>query len=167
MSNPETSSAPKPKRFSSTTNGRESTRARSVALGERARSVASSVAPLIALLLFFCGITPMRAGGDIPADPSTDDSSQESPQRTQRPGPGGRIYNDRIVPHWFEQNTRFWYRNELAGGRKEFVLVDVERGSRMAAFDHAKIAASLSKAAAIEYQADRLPFDSIEFTEGS
>jgi dipeptidyl aminopeptidase/acylaminoacyl peptidase len=84
--------------------------------------------------------------------------------------PGGRarvsgVYKSRITPHWFSNNNRFWYRNDLAGGAKEYILVDAERGTREAAFDHAKLAAALSKATGTECQADRLPFDDISFDE--
>ncbi|MBI2949511.1 MAG: hypothetical protein HYY23_17885, partial [Verrucomicrobia bacterium] len=27
----------------------------------------------------------------------------------------GRVFKDRITPHWFANNTRFWYRNDLRG----------------------------------------------------
>ena len=33
------------------------------------------------------------------------------------------FYKQRIDAHWFANNTRFWYRNDLKGGAKEFVLV--------------------------------------------
>jgi dipeptidyl aminopeptidase/acylaminoacyl peptidase len=75
----------------------------------------------------------------------------------------GRVFKMRITPHWFQDNTRFWYRNDLRGGNREFVVVDAERGKREPAFDHKKLAAALSKAAGKEYRAARLPFDSIEF----
>jgi dipeptidyl aminopeptidase/acylaminoacyl peptidase len=75
------------------------------------------------------------------------------------------VFRDRITPHWFHDNTRFWYRNDLRDGAKEFVLVDTERGTRELAFDHAKLAKALSRAAGTEYRADKLPFESIDFTE--
>jgi dipeptidyl aminopeptidase/acylaminoacyl peptidase len=89
--------------------------------------------------------------------------SQASAQgfRPSRPVQG--VYKDRITPHWFADNTRFWYRNDLAGKTKEFILVDAQRGTREPAFDHAKLAAALSKAAGVEYKADQLPFDAIEY----
>ena len=37
------------------------------------------------------------------------------------------VFKTRITPHWFDQNNRFWYRNDLAGGAQEFILVDAER----------------------------------------
>jgi dipeptidyl aminopeptidase/acylaminoacyl peptidase len=84
-------------------------------------------------------------------------------QRTTRTRP--QVYKSQITPHWFHDNGRFWYRNDLAGGGREFILVDAERGQRQDAFDHAKLAASLSKAAGKDYKADRLPFETIEFAD--
>jgi hypothetical protein len=91
---------------------------------------------------------------------------QQAYQRSQRQGQAtGTVYKAQITPHWFHNNTRFWYRNNLPGGTKEFILVDAERGRREAAFDHAKLAAALSRASGTEYRADRLPFDRLEFSE--
>ncbi|HZU35695.1 MAG TPA: DPP IV N-terminal domain-containing protein, partial [Gemmataceae bacterium] len=74
------------------------------------------------------------------------------------------VYKLRITPHWFAHNTRFWYRNDLRGGAKEFILVDAARGQRGFAFDHEKLAAALSKATGKHYRGDHLPFDSIEIS---
>ncbi len=74
------------------------------------------------------------------------------------------VYKTKIAPHWFADNSRFWYRNDLRKG-KQFVLVDIEKGTRKPAFDHTKLADSLSKAAGKEYSADNLPFDTIRFSE--
>jgi dipeptidyl aminopeptidase/acylaminoacyl peptidase len=87
-------------------------------------------------------------------------------QRGGRDGPVTGVYKMRIAPHWFDNDSRFWYRNDLHGGDREFILVDAESGTRQTAFDHQKLAASLSKAAGKEYQANRLPFDGIEFVDG-
>src|SRR5262245_59454783 len=87
------------------------------------------------------------------------------PQPSRPPGRPSGVYKDRITPHWFASDSRFWYRNDLKGGAREFVLVDAEKGTRAPAFDHTKLAAALSKAAGREYRADRLPFDSISFTD--
>jgi dipeptidyl aminopeptidase/acylaminoacyl peptidase len=87
----------------------------------------------------------------------------------QRPGRAGasdsRVFKSQITPHWFAQNTRFWYRNILRHGASEFILVDAEKGTREQAFDHAQLAAALSKAAGTEYQGERLPFDTIAFSD--
>ena len=76
------------------------------------------------------------------------------------------VYKARLEPNWFSDNTRFWYRNDLARSAKEFVTVDAASGDAEPAFDHEKLAASLSKAAETTYEAKRLPFNRIEFTDG-
>jgi dipeptidyl aminopeptidase/acylaminoacyl peptidase len=89
----------------------------------------------------------------------------QAPYQRPQPGPVAGVYKAQITPHWFQNNTRFWYRNDLRGGAKEFILVEAEQGQRKEAFDHKKLAAGLSKAAGKDYAADRLPFDAIEFAE--
>jgi len=83
-------------------------------------------------------------------------------------GPPRRVegyYKGNITPHWLADNKSFWYRNDVTGGTKEFILVNAEQGTRQSAFNHEKLAAALSKAAGSEYKADKLPFDSIEFAD--
>ena len=75
------------------------------------------------------------------------------------------VYRDKVTPHWFANESKFWYRNDLKGGTKEFILVDADKGVRGPAFDHAKLAAALSKAASAEYRSDRLPFSDIEIDD--
>src|SRR6185503_16221300 len=36
----------------------------------------------------------------------------------------------KVEPHWFDNGDKFWYRNDLAGGKKEFVVVDAVKGAR-------------------------------------
>src|SRR5262245_61579934 len=103
--------------------------------------------------LALCLLAPLAAIGE------------DEPQRPKRPGPRAPVYRDEIAPNWFDDNSRFWYRLDLRGQTKEFILVDAVKGTREPAFDHKKLAAALSKAAGKEYAADRLPFDRIEFVE--
>ena len=52
-------------------------------------------------------------------------------QRGPRPNAADRlVFKMRIAPHWFDENNRFWYRNDLPGGAKEFILVDAKEGTR-------------------------------------
>ncbi len=92
--------------------------------------------------------------------------SQDSPQIRGGQSRVQGVYKDRIIPHWSADNKRFWYRNDLSGNTREFIVVDVEQGKRQPAFDHQKLAEALSKAAGAEYRADQLPFDIIEFRDG-
>jgi dipeptidyl aminopeptidase/acylaminoacyl peptidase len=77
------------------------------------------------------------------------------------------VYKARIDPHWFADNTRFWYRNDLRGGTREFVVVDADKGVRGPAFDHAKLAAALSAATGTACRADQLPLGDFEFVDGT
>ena len=60
--------------------------------------------------------------------------------------------------------NRFWYRKSVKGGH-EFILVDPETRSKRPAFDHARLAASLSAAAGGKYSAVTLPFSTVRFVD--
>lgn len=77
----------------------------------------------------------------------------------------GRVFKATVTPNWFANSTRFWYKNDLAGGTKEFIVVDAERGTREPAFDHKKLAAGLAKASETNVDPSKLPFDVIRFVD--
>ena len=114
-------------------------------------------------LVWICG---GLAHAESFAPPASTDNTPESPQQRRGGQPERGVYKSRITPHWFANDTRFWYRNVLQGGAKEFILVDAEKGTREPAFDQAKLAAALSKTAGQEFTADKLPFSEIEFVDG-
>ena len=58
-----------------------------------------------------------------------------------------KVLKQRVTPHWLADTNRFWYRNDLADGKREFILVNASQATRSLAFDHAKLAAALTKAA--------------------
>src|SRR5262249_11108741 len=72
---------------------------------------------------------------------------------------GGKVFKSRVQPHWLGGNERFWYRNDLAEGAREFILVDPVKGTRQPAFDHAKVAEALSKATGKPQKAANLPIE--------
>ncbi len=88
----------------------------------------------------------------------------EPPQRRGR-APERGVYKATIAPHWFENNAKFWYRNDLRDGAREFIVVDAQQGTRRPAFDHERLASALSKAAGQEFKGRQLPFSEIEFTD--
>ncbi|MDB5308486.1 MAG: peptidase [Gemmataceae bacterium] len=49
---------------------------------------------------------------------------------TVRQRTANQVFRARVEPHWVEGGDRFWYRNDLPGGKKEFVLVDAAKGTR-------------------------------------
>ncbi|MDB4737365.1 S9 family peptidase [Verrucomicrobiales bacterium] len=73
------------------------------------------------------------------------------------------VYKSRINAQWSEDKSHFWYRNDLAKGQREFILVDMTKGIRRFAFDHKKLAASLSKISQNQVEADKLPIDGLSF----
>jgi dipeptidyl aminopeptidase/acylaminoacyl peptidase len=66
--------------------------------------------------------------------------------------------------NWIEQTTRFWYRKSVKGGN-QFVLVDAATLAKKPAFDHERLAASLSSASGAKLTALTLPFDTIAFVD--
>ncbi len=70
-------------------------------------------------------------------------------------------------PSWIGEANRFWYRKTVEGGHS-FVLVDGETEAKGPAFDHERLASTLSALPAFAEEAIsavELPFDRIEFTE--
>ncbi|MEN6429070.1 MAG: DPP IV N-terminal domain-containing protein [Phycisphaerales bacterium] len=82
-----------------------------------------------------------------------------------RDATANRVFRDRVTPHWFADNARFWYRNDLAGNTREFILVDARAGMRGPAFDQERLAGSLGKALEKTMEADRLPIDRLVFDD--
>ena len=77
-----------------------------------------------------------------------------------------------VRPNWLP-DERFWYRvttgvpadGAAESAPAEFILVDPVAHTRQPAFDHAKLAATLSAVAGEKYTADRLPFTEITFSD--
>ncbi len=66
--------------------------------------------------------------------------------------------------NWIGTTSRFWYRKTVKGGN-EFVMVDAVTLSKQPAFDHQKLAASLSTATGGKYTAVTLPFMTLVFSD--
>ena len=75
----------------------------------------------------------------------------------------GRAYKASITPHWAKDNSHFWYKNDLPDGKRQFVLVDLRKGSREEAFDHMRLASVLSESGIGKVEGDRLPIKSLSF----
>ena len=73
------------------------------------------------------------------------------------------IYKSKINPQWSEDNSHFWYRNDLPKGEREFIFVDLEKGERRPAFDHKKLAESLSSITKAKTDSSKLPIDRLNF----
>jgi dipeptidyl aminopeptidase/acylaminoacyl peptidase len=98
------------------------------------------------------------------ASPLEDEAeSQDSPQGRSRRGPQRGVYKASIAANWFDDGTRFWYRNDLRGDGREFILVNAAKGERRRAFDHERLAKALGEAGVTSVRADRLAIDALEF----
>jgi len=118
--------------------------------------LAMSLCPLPAVPVETQAMASSGASAFQPASPQGGFRQEAGPRR---------VFRDRVTPHWFGGGLLFWYRNDLRDGAREFIVVEAEKGLRRAAFDHAKLAAELSRAAGSEVRADRLPFESIAFLD--
>ncbi len=72
-----------------------------------------------------------------------------------------KVFRARVQPNWFDNGAKFWYRNDLPGGAREFVMVDAAKGTRLPAFDHKKLAKTLSEHGG-SFDPDRLPVEWME-----
>src|ERR1043165_941438 len=122
-----------------------------------------------AILSLFCGVEFVSAQfTDELLSAETQASPQQQQQQTQQRGRGGGrfggrlegVYKSQVTPNWFADNTKFWYRNDLSGGAREFILVDAERGTRERAFDHEAVAKQIGLGA----DAVKLPIEQLKFS---
>ncbi len=79
--------------------------------------------------------------------------------------PRPKVYRDKIEPHWFASNNKFWYRLDLPDDRRQFILVNATNGTRLPAFDHEQLAQALTIFTHKPTQADHLPVSSIRFAD--
>jgi len=109
---------------------------------------------LLALFIVLCGL-PVQA-------PAQQDESPQQRRGRFEQGPR-RVFKDRVTPHWFANDTRFWYRNDLRGGGREFILVDAAGGIRAPAFNHEAVAKKIGGGT----DPARLPINELRFSEDS
>src|SRR6188768_3005185 len=68
------------------------------------------------------------------------------------------------APRWIARTHKAYYRRSVKGGH-DFILVDADAKTKSPAFDHAKIAASLSSATGKHFTALELPFNTFDFVD--
>ncbi|MBI3504200.1 MAG: DPP IV N-terminal domain-containing protein [Proteobacteria bacterium] len=76
----------------------------------------------------------------------------------------GLVVNAPEPATWIEHSNRFWYRRGVRGGN-EFVMVDVADRRKRPAFDHEKLAATLSRVMGKPYTALTLPFTTFTYAD--
>ena len=68
------------------------------------------------------------------------------------------------APRWIARSHKAYYGRTVKGGH-DFILVDADAKTKNPAFDHAKVAASMSSATGKTYAALTLPFNTFEFVD--
>ena len=69
------------------------------------------------------------------------------------------------APRWIARTHKAYYRRTVKGGH-DFILVDADAKTKRPAFDHARVAASLSTAIGKPYGSLDLPFNAFDFVDG-
>ncbi len=72
------------------------------------------------------------------------------------------VYHDQVLPTWYRDSTRFWYRVHTRSGF-QFMTVNPATGSKAPLFDNARLAAALSVAADTAFDPRKLPFATFTF----
>src|SRR5262245_33650359 len=88
------------------------------------------------------------------------DRAESLNRRTQ-----GLVVGDIQAVSFLPDSTKLWYRKTVSGGH-EFVLADAVARTKAPAFDHARLATSLSAATKGTYVASALPLTGLRFVTG-
>jgi hypothetical protein len=75
---------------------------------------------------------------------------------------GKLVFSTSVTPHWLEFSDRFWYNYETPAGMKWWI-VDPVKKSKTPMFDHAKMAAQLTRMLRTPYDAQHLPISTVKF----
>ena len=122
-----------------------------------------SWAPIVCLLAFvsMAALSASDQAGDSSRTLTAADYAQAEKFMSYNTAP--LVLRTGVRPTWLP-GDHFWYRNALEDGKSEFILVDPKKRTRGPAFDHAAVAAALSKASGKTFDAAHLPFMSFEFS---
>ncbi len=75
----------------------------------------------------------------------------------------GKVFRDRVEPHWFDDNRQMWYKVRTGPREWEFVLVNVAQSKRAPAFDHQRMAKALQAKKVADVGPNRLPIENLDF----
>ena len=122
-------------------------------------------------LLLVALVTMIVLGAGLAADQQSGSSAPPGPTRAdyeRAQGLRGR-YNELAIDvpdaaTWVGGANRFYYNKTVKGGH-QFVMVDATTLQKRPAFDHARLAATLSKNTGNTYAAVTLPFNTFTFSE--
>ena len=76
------------------------------------------------------------------------------------------LFSTSVDPHWLKLSDRFWYMYETREGKVWYIVdaKDAKSGKRLL-FDHAKLAAEITKIVKDPFDAQHLPIEKLKFTK--
>jgi dipeptidyl aminopeptidase/acylaminoacyl peptidase len=74
-----------------------------------------------------------------------------------------KVFKTNVQANWQADGESFWYRNSLKDSVLEYMYVNAAKGTKQKAFDHAKLAQAMGKAARKTYDASRLRITNMNF----
>jgi dipeptidyl-peptidase 4 len=104
------------------------------------------------LAVALCAQQPVRKGNYALA-------ARFSPDKVNK-----MLFSTSVDPHWLKLTDRFWYVYETREG-KTWYIVDALKGGKRAMFDHAKLAAEITKIVKDPFDAQHLPIEKLKFTK--
>jgi dipeptidyl aminopeptidase/acylaminoacyl peptidase len=110
--------------------------------------------------LFFAGLAALSATAQQPRALTAADYANAEKFMPYNTSP--LVLHGAIHPNWIS-DTRFWYQTNTASG-VQFILFDAARNAGQPAFDHARLAATLSKAAGTAIDPAHLNLTRLEFS---
>ncbi|MGD0528879.1 MAG: DPP IV N-terminal domain-containing protein [Polyangiaceae bacterium] len=116
-----------------------------------------------ALALAACRAPAPAAHAPIPPPPVTAAPVVAAPQTP--PSLAKEVFPHHVKAHWLADRTHFFYRNELADGVREYVLVDATTGDRSPLFDAARLAAAMTQATGKPFHHEHLSLHHLEVDE--
>ncbi len=108
---------------------------------------------ILSLLTLLSVLAPLAAGQGSRADY---ERALALSARTE-----GLLAGEALDLNWIEEGDRLWYRQELADGKRQFLLVDCKLGEKLPLFDHGVIAQAVSKMTGESADPERLPIEMI------
>ena len=74
----------------------------------------------------------------------------------------GKVIDNTVDPHWFDDGNQFWYRKKMGDGRVSFQKVHAIEGIQAPAMDHALLAACFTAFSGVSVDPYRLPVEALE-----
>ncbi|HUX67716.1 MAG TPA: DPP IV N-terminal domain-containing protein [Terriglobales bacterium] len=71
------------------------------------------------------------------------------------------VFDTSVTPHWFTSSDKFWYSYKSSTGTAYYV-VDAVKGTKAALFDHARLAAQLTRLTGLPYDGEHLPIQGLK-----